>query len=102
MKLWKEVMKCKNVMLLYFQGCFFQRYIFEVATFFSPSTYPINLFFSLEVRIYKIHIFDKAFILQGTVAKITEKFSVPISMATTVRETNYLITIMQFTNPNYP
>ena len=24
-------------------------------------TYPINSFFSLELRIYKIHIFDEAF-----------------------------------------
>ena len=63
----------------YFQARFFKMFsqgIFEVVTSFVASTYPINSFFSSEVRFYKIHhAFDEAFFLLATIIMITENVS---------------------------
>ena len=71
-KLWKVVMKCKKYFLALHTYIWLSTYIFEVASFFSPSASPINSIFFVA-NIYKIHIFDETFFFLATVGMITDK-----------------------------
>ena len=55
-KLWKLVMKCKNVFLFNFWALFLQIYLSEV-TFFP--TYPVNSILTVVARMYMTDVFDK-------------------------------------------
>ena len=48
---------------------------FEADTFSSLSTQPVNSIFSVIVRIYKIHVIEKAFFLFATAPMKSEKVS---------------------------
>ena len=72
-------------------------YILEATTFFSPSTYPINLSFSVVACIHSIHVFDDAFCSFSNLSQL-KKYFYSVSMAIIVRKTNSFITIKQLIN----
>ena len=72
-------------------------YILEATTFFSPSTYPINLSFSVVACIHSIHVFYDAFCSFSNLSQL-KKYFYSVSMAIIVRKTNSFITIIQLIN----
>ena len=72
-------------------------YILEATTFLSPSTYPINLSFSVVACIHSIHVFDDAFCSFSNLS-LLKKYFYSVSMAIIVRKTNSFITIKQLIN----
>ena len=74
---------------------------FEADTFSSLSTQPVNSIFSVIVRIYKIHVIEKAFFSLQPLPWKVRKCLFPISLVNS--ETNCFNKIMQLIiNPNCP
>ena len=72
-------------------------YVFNFRTYFLKKYLSQRKFESTRFKVLMKLFFDIA-----TVAMITEKLSCSYFHGTIVRETNYLMKIMQFVNPNYP
>ena len=62
-ELYKVVTRSKIICFLISENFIFKMYIFEVVTFFLPQCLSNQLNFSVAVRICKIHVFGKIFLL---------------------------------------
>ena len=98
-KLLKVFTKFKNVM---FFTLFLKMHIFEVVTFFLTQCLSNRFNLSVAVRKHKIHVFEKASFFLAIITRYLKIWFFSVSIATIVKETNYLITIMQLNNPHYP
>ena len=100
-KLWKVVMISKITMFLSFAPFFWKFAFLRLWYFISPCTDLINSNFAVVVWIYKIQVFDKAFLSCSNRCYDNRNCLFPISMVTIVRETNSFVKIMQLINPSY-